>query len=120
MIPAARILGGNAMALITLFSQHEPAPTSFPAEGFSLGTLITELVICVLLLVLLFFFRQRFMKLLCACGAEICLWLACKMAFGETAILSQIMTWITALAAIIIVISVVNHIDWSNIRGKKY
>ena len=101
-----------------MLASNTPQPRL--AEGFSLGTLITELVICILLLVLLFFFRQRFMKMLCACGAEICLWLACKMAFGEDAILSQIMTWITAFAAIIIVISVVNHIDWSNLRGKRH
>lgn len=93
---------------------------SIPAEGFSLGTLIVELVICVLLIVLLFFFRRRFLKMLCACGAEICLWLACKMAFGADALISQIMTWVTALAAIIMVISIVNRIDWSNLRGKNH
>lgn len=95
------------------------ASRSIIAEGFSLGTLITELVICCLLVVLIFFFKHRFMKILCACGAEICLWLACKMAFGTDAILTQIMTWLTALVAIIIVIAIVNRIDWSNLRGKK-
>ncbi len=108
------------MTQFALMLTSNNIPQTRLAEGFSLGTLITELVICVLLIVLLFFFRKRFMKMLCACGAEICLWLACKMAFGENALLSQIMTWITALAAIIIVISVVNHIDWSNLRGKRH
>ena len=101
------------------FISH-PSSLSILAEGFSMGTLIVELVICFLLIVLLFFFRHRFLKLLCACGAEICLWLACKMAFGADALVSQIMTWITALAAIIIVIAIVNRIDWSNLRGQKH
>lgn len=90
------------------------------AEDISLGTLITELIICLLLIALLFLFRQRFLKIICACGAEVCLWLACKMAFGSDAIISQILTWITALVAIIVVIAVVNRIDWSNLRGKKH
>lgn len=107
------------LQLMSNFLTNTATPRGIIAEGFSLGTLITELVICFLLIVLLFFFKQRFLKMLCACGAEICLWLACKMAFGEDAILTQIMTWITALAAIIIVIAIVNRIDWSNLRGNK-
>ncbi len=101
-------------------SVFNPAALTETAHTFSKGTLIAELVICVVLIALLFLFRQRFLKMLCACGAEICLWLSCKMAFGEEAIITQIMTWITALAAIIIVIAVVNRIDWSNLRGKKH
>ena len=107
------------LQLVSNFLTNTATPRGIIAEGFSLGTLITELVICSLLIALLFFFRQRFLKMLCACGAEICLWLSCKMAFGDDAILTQIMTWITALAAIIIVIAIVNRIDWSNLRGKK-
>lgn len=100
-------------------SVFNPMALTETTHTFSKGTLIAELVICFILVVLLFLFRQRFLKILCACGAEICLWLSCKMAFGEDAIITQIMTWITALAAIIIVIAVVNRIDWSNLRGKK-
>ena len=101
-----------------LFNQE--MSRSILAEGFSLGTLITELIICCLLIVLIFFFKHSFLEVLCVCGAEICLWLACKMAFGTEAIITQIMTWFTALVAIIIVIAIVNRIDWSNLRGKKH
>ncbi len=89
------------------------------AEGFVLGTFITELVICALLVVLVFLFKHRFMKIACACGAEICLWLAIKMAFGSDAIISQIFTWLTALVAIVMMVTIVNRIDWSNLRGKR-
>ena len=89
------------------------------AEGFVLGTFITELVICALLVALVFLFKHRFMKIACACGAEVCLWLAIKMAFGSEAVISQIFTWLTALVAIIIMVTIVNRIDWSNLRGKR-
>ncbi len=95
-------------------------PRAILEDGFSLSTLIIELVIAAILVVCLFLCRQRTLKIICACGAEICLWLASKMAFGEEAILSQIMTWFTALVAIIIVITIVNRIDWSNLRGRKH
>lgn len=94
-------------------------PRSVIEDRFSLSTLIIELVIAAIMVVCLFLCRQRTMKIICVCGAEICLWLACKMAFGEDAILTQIMTWLTALVAIIIVITIVNRIDWSNLRGRK-
>lgn len=94
-------------------------PRSVIEDSFSLSTLIVELVIAAIMMVCLFLCRQRTMKIICLCGAEICLWLACKMAFGEDAILTQIMTWLTALVAIVIVITIVNHIDWSNLRGRR-
>ena len=97
-----------------------PTALSFFVDNISLGTLITELLICALLLILLFLFKQRFLKIICACGAEVCLWLACKMAFGTENIITQIFTWVTALVSIIIVIAIVNRIDWSNLRGKKH
>ena len=95
-------------------------PLVIEARDLSIGTLITELLICALLIVLLFLFKQRFLKIICACGAEVCLWLACKMAFGSDAIITQIFTWITALVTIIVVIAIVNRIDWSNLRGKNH
>ena len=100
-----------------ILSTHSLA---FLANNVSTTTLIVvELVLAVVLLVLVFLFRQRLAKMICACGAEICLWLACDMAFPNS-LLTNIMTWVTAVAAIVIVISVVNHIDWSNLRGKKH
>ena len=91
---------------------------STPAENIPWGVLITELVIAFLLMVLLFLVRRRFLKILCICGAEICLFLACKLAFGPDAIITQIMCWFTAAVACIITVSIVNLINWSNLRGK--
>ena len=101
-------------------SVSNPVALNETVHTFSKSTLITELVICFVLVALLFLFKQRLLKILCACGAEICLWLSCKMAFGEDAIITQIMTWFTAFVAIIMVIAIVNRIDWSNLRGKKH
>lgn len=102
----------------------QPIISNFPqlllAGNISTTTLVAvELVLAAILLVLVFLFRQRLAKLICACGSEICIWLACDMALPNS-LLTTIMTWITAFAAIIIVISIVNHIDWSNLRGKKH
>ncbi|MBE6585512.1 MAG: hypothetical protein E7645_03175 [Ruminococcaceae bacterium] len=101
---------------------HLPFLSAFALaiEGFSVATLIIELIICILFVILLFLFRPRFLKIICACGAEVCLWLACKMSFGPDAIITQIFTWITAAAAIIMMIAIVNRIDWSDLRGKKH
>ncbi len=87
--------------------------------SISKGTLIAvELVLAVALIVFAFIFKSKLAKLFCVCGTEICLWLACDLAFPDT-IITQIMTWVTAFVSIVIVIAVVNHIDWSNLRGRK-
>ena len=91
---------------------------SMPAENIPWGVLITELVIALVLMVLLFLVRRRFLKIICICGAEICLFLACKLAFGPDAIITQIMCWFTAAVACIMTVSIVNRINWSNLRGK--
>ncbi len=83
-----------------------------------LAIAITEMVIAAVLLALLFFFRKRFLRTLCVCGAELCLFLACKVYFGDDFILTQIMCWVTAAAACIVTVSVVNRINWSNLRGR--
>ena len=72
------------------------------------------------IIVLLVLVRNRMFKIICACGAEVCLWLACKVAFGPDALLSQIMTWVTALAVIALMIAIVNRIDWGSMRSKKH
>ncbi|MBE6557870.1 MAG: hypothetical protein E7661_02510 [Ruminococcaceae bacterium] len=107
------------MTYILYASMFPMMSLSILAESFSVGTLIVELLIFALLVALIFMFKHRFMKIICACGAEVCLWLTSKMAFGSDALISQILTWITALVAIIVVITVVNRIDWSNLRGKR-
>lgn len=93
-------------------------PRALPAEELPLGVVITELVLAVLLLVAMLLVPKRFLKLICACGSVICLFLACKMAFGPQSIITQIMCWITAAAVCILTVSIVNHINWSELRGR--
>ena len=80
--------------------------------------IISELVLSGIFVLLVFLFKPRLLKIICACAAEFMLWFACDQYFPNT-ILSEIMTWITAFVAIVVVITLVNHIDWSNLRGKK-
>ena len=104
------------VALFALFNAS--LLRTLPEEEIPMGTLITELVLAALLLGLVFFFRRRFMKILCGCGSEVCLFLACKLAFGPDALLTQIMCWITAAVACIITVSIVNRINWSKLQAK--
>ena len=106
-------------AIYMQFFSNSSALALFATNVSTTTLIIVELVLAVVLVALVFLFRQRLAKLLCACGAEVCLWLACDMAFPNS-LLANIMTWVTALASIIVVISIVNHIDWSNLRGKKH
>lgn len=97
---------------------NSPLLRTLPKEEIPWGILITEIVIAVLLLTFMFIFRRRFLKILCGCGAEVCLFLSCKLAFGPDALLTQIMCWITAAAACIITVSIVNRINWSKLQAK--
>ena len=83
----------------------------------NVSTLIVELCLCLLMVVALFLFHHRMIKILSLCGAEICLWLACRTAFGKEFILSQIMNWVTALAVLGLMIAIVNRINWGSLRG---
>ena len=83
------------------------------------AVIITSLVLCVIFILLVFLFKRKLAKIICACAAEFMVWLACDTAFPNT-IFATIMTWFTAFVAIVAVISIVNHIDWSNLRGKKH
>jgi E3 ubiquitin-protein ligase DOA10 len=93
-------------------------PRSLPTEELSRPLIITILVAAFLCLVLAFLFRRRFLKILCLCGTEICLFLACKSTFGPHAIITQIMCWLTAVVACIVTIAFVNSVNWSNLRGR--
>ena len=92
---------------------------SIPPEQVPLGVVIAELAIAFVLLVVMLIFRRRSVKILCACGAEICLFLACKLFFGSDSIITQIMCWLTAAVACIITVALVNAINWGNLRGKR-
>ena len=111
--------GGLPMPLFNIFQGIDTSALLATEEKLSpMGWIITELVLCVVFIALVFLFKPKLAKIICACCAEFLLWLACDQAFPDT-ILSTIMTWFTAFVAIVVVISIVNHIDWSNLRGKK-
>lgn len=90
-----------------------------PTEELPLGMIIAELAIAFILVVLMLIFRRRILKILCGCGAEICLFLACKLFFGSDSIITQIMCWFTAAVACIVTVAIVNRINWGNLRGKR-
>lgn len=100
---------------LTLFFQ---APRALPADEIPYTTVFFELIVAFVLVVLMFVFRKRFFKIICACGAEICLFLACKLFFGNDALVTQIMCWLTAAVACVVTVSVVNSINWGNLRGR--
>ena len=91
---------------------------ALPTEGLPLWILIAELVAAVLLLVCTFLFRKRFLKIICICGSEVCLFLACKLVFGSDSLITDIMCWFTAAVACIVTVSIVNRINWSDLRDK--
>ncbi len=105
--------------LSSMLAFLEASPRLAAVPGVNLGVVITELVLAALLLVLMFFFRRRFLKILCACGSEVCLFLACKLFFGPDHLVTWIMCWITAAAACIVTVAIVNRINWNDLRGKR-
>ena len=107
---------GSMLSILSLLTT--PMPRALPAEEIPIGILVTELVIAFLLAVLMFLFRRRFLKITCACGTVICLFLACKLVFGSESLVTDILRWITAAAACILTVTIVNRINWSNLRGK--
>ncbi len=90
-------------------------PRTIPTD---MGPIIAYLVGALVLVVLLCLFRKRFLKIACACGAEICLFLACRLFFGDESIITVIMQWFTAAVACIMTVAIVNRINWSNMRGR--
>lgn len=103
----------------TLLSLLAAPVRAVPAEEIPMGVVIVELIIAFVLLVAMLVFRRRSVKLLCACGAEIFLFLACKLFFGSDSIITQIMCWITAAVACIITVAIVSAINWGNLRSKR-
>ena len=94
----------------------EPVFAGIFLEEISYSSLITRLICFAACIVLMFLLNKRFFKIAFACGAEVSLWLACKTLFGKESIITQIFTWFTAAAAIILVIAIVNRINWSALR----
>ena len=88
------------------------------SQASTTAIIITALVLCGIFTLLVFLFKRKLGKIICACAAEFMVWLACDKAFPDT-LFTTILTWITAFVSIVAVITIVNHIDWSNLRGKK-
>lgn len=92
---------------------------SVPPDAMPLWVVIAELAVALVFFVVMLIFRRRVIKILCACGTEICLFLACRHFFGSDSIITQIMCWFTAAAACILTVVIVNRINWGNLRGKR-
>ena len=103
------------VTLLALF--NDSLLRSAPKEEIPMGVLITELVVAVLLFCLVFIFRRRFLKIICGCASEICLFLACKEYFGSNALITQIACWVTAVIVCIVTVTIVNSIDWNKLRS---
>jgi hypothetical protein len=107
------------MTLQTLAVMAERAIMTIPEDEISMGRIITCLAIAGLLIIPMLIFRQRIVKILCACSIEVCLFLACRLYFGYDSIVTQIMCWFTAAVACIVTVAIVNRINWGNLRGKR-
>lgn len=107
------------MTLQTLAVMAKRAIMTIPEEEISVGKIITCLVISGLLIIPMLIFRQRIVKILCACSIEVCLFLACRLYFGSESVVTQIMCWVTAAVACIVTVAIVNRINWGNLRGKR-
>jgi len=104
--------------LASLFAAfNTPAPRALPPEEINWTIMICCLVAAVLLLALVFLFRPRFLKIICGCASEICLFLACKEYFGSNALITQIACWVTAVIVCIVTVTIVNSIDWNKLRS---
>ncbi len=104
--------------LASLFATfNAPAPRALPAEEINWTILVTCLVAAVISLALVFVFRRRFLKILCGCASEICLFMACKEYFGSNALITQIACWVTAVIVCIVTVTIVNSIDWNKLRS---
>ena len=85
------------------FCRARPLPVSIIAvEGLCILALVAVLVLV----------RNRLVRILSACGVEICAWQLCKAIFGPEALLTRVMTWVTAGVLIILTLAVVNSIKW--------
>ena len=85
-------------------------------EKMSVGHLIAQILLIVAFTLFLFALKKRFFKIVSACAIEVTVWLMFKNLFGPNAIITQIFTWFTAAAVIVIAVAIVNRINWSALR----
>lgn len=88
-----------------------------PAAEIPWGAVVAELVGMILLVVLIFLFKNRFWKILAACAAEICLFFVCKQIFGDESLVTKILCWVTAAVACLATISIVNLVNWNALHN---
>lgn len=100
------------------FFLTDVAPRAILVEDIPTANVVTSLVLALLLTAIVFWVRSRSAKIFFACGAEVFLFLACKMAFGPEAIVTKIMCWLTAAVACIMTVFIVNRINWNDLRGR--
>ena len=86
-----------------LFCRARPLPISI---------IVVEALCILALIAILVLVRNRLVRILSACGVEICAWQLCKAIVGPEALLTRIMTWVTAGVLIILTLAVVNSIKW--------
>ncbi len=106
--------------LSQILSVFAPTPRVAVAPDANISLAATDVLLALLFIGAIFLMRKRILRIFCACAAEICLFLAVKIIFGEDSVITFIMCWITAAVACIVTIAIVNRIDWGNLRrGKK-
>ena len=100
------------------------SPAQTPVSSILLhgAALVSHIVItaliCIGLLVLFFAINKRFVKVFCACVIEVMIWLLVRAIWGKDSLGAQILCYITAAAAIVLTLSIVNRIDWNSKRQK--
>lgn len=100
---------------------HTPIQLAILLQGAELyGWIISVALICAGLLTLFFVINKRFVKILCACGMEVSVWLLVRAIWGKDSLPAQILCYVTAAAAIVLTLAIVSRIDWSNLGPKKY
>ncbi len=82
------------------------------AQPFPVGVVVMEGICVLALAALLVLSKNRLVKILSGCGLEICAWQICKAVVGSDALLTRIMTWVTAGVLIILTLAIVNSINW--------
>ena len=94
----------------------QPQALGIIYENMSVGHLIAQILLIIAFTLFVFAFKKRFFKILSACAMEVTVWLMLKNLFGPDAIITQLFTWFTAAAAIVITVAIVNRINWRGLR----
>jgi hypothetical protein len=88
------------------------------AQSIPVGAVVVEGLCVAALGTVIWLAKNRLIRILGCCGVEICLWQICKAVFGEEALLTRIMTWVTAGVLIVLTLAIVNSIKWHHYGEK--